>query len=416
MSPRCDNHAVPDPARPTPAELAALARACDLAAQGAGTVLPNPVVGCVLLAPTGEIVAEGFHERPGGPHAEVSALAAAGSRARGATAVVTLEPCNHTGRTGPCSDALVAAGVARVVVAVRDPWPPAAGGIEHLRAAGVEVVDLSADVGRAGGAGGPASVEVPVSAAAQDVAPMTLFARGFAARAGGAAGDLTIDGIVAAARDVNRVWLGSVAHERPFVTLKTAMSLDGRVAAPDGSSRWISSPESRADAHRMRTEIDTIMVGVGTVLADDPQLTARGPDGAPHGRQPLRVVVDTHGRTPADAKVRDASAPTLVATAQEFGVGPDGRVDLATLLAALCRDGRRHILVEGGPRLAASFLDAGLVDELLVYLAPLLLGAGRSALEGGALTTLADGHHCDLAEIRVLGPDLALRYRLRPGR
>lgn len=402
------------------AELEAMARACELAARGAGTALPNPVVGCVLLAPTGEIVGEGFHERPGGPHAEVSALAVAGSRARGATAVVTLEPCNHTGRTGPCSDALVAAGVARVVVAVRDPWPPAAGGIERLRAAGVEVVDLSVDAGGAGGAGGPASVEAPVSAAAQDVSPlavsrMTLFARGFAARAGGASGEWTVSEIGAAARDVNRVWLGSVAHGRPFVTLKTAMSLDGRVAAPDGSSRWISSPESRADAHRMRTEIDTIMVGVGTVLADDPRLTARGPDGAPHGRQPLRVVVDTRGRTPADAKVRDSSAPTLVATEQEFGVGPDGRVDLAALLTALYRDGRRHVLVEGGPRLAASFLDAGLVDELLVYLAPLLLGAGRSALEGGALTTLADAHRADLAEIRVLGPDLALRYRLREG-
>lgn len=405
----------------SPAELAAMARACELATRGAGTALPNPVVGCVILSADGAIVGEGFHAHAGGSHAEVVALAAAGARADGATAVVTLEPCNHTGRTGPCSEALIAAGVARVVVAVRDPWAPAAGGIERLRAAGVDVVDLTAEAD-----GGPEVDGHPDSVAAlggRDASPMTVFAHGFAARSSVAAavGDRgpsrgwTAREVVAAARDVNRVWLGAVRTGRPYVTLKAAMSLDGRVAAPDGSSRWISSAASRADAHRMRAEIDTIVVGVGTVLADDPRLTARAPDGSPvdtAGRQPLRVVVDTHGRTPADARVRDADAPTLVATAEEFGAGPDGRVDLQSLLATLYRDGRRHVLVEGGPRLAASFLDAALVDEMLVYLAPLVLGAGRSAIEGGALTTLADARHVELAEIRLLGPDLALRYRV----
>lgn len=357
----------------TRAELDALKRACSLAARGAGTALPNPVVGCVLLAPDGAVVGEGFHERAGGPHAEIVALTSAGDRAAGATAVVTLEPCNHTGRTGPCSEALIAAGVARVLVAVRDPWPTAAGGIERLRAAGVEVVDLPS--------------------------------------VGDAAGSAVIRDAVALAEDVNRVWLTATRLGRPFVTLKVAASLDGRVAAPDGSSRWISGPESRADAHRIRAQIDAILVGVGTVIADDPALTARDADGTPGPRQPLRVVLDTHGRTPLDAQVRDGAAPTLIATAAEFGADGAGRVDIAAVLAELDRRGRRHLLVEGGPRVAAAFLDAGLVDEVQLYLAPLLLGAGRSAVEGGALTTLAEAHRLELLESRVLGGDLALRYR-----
>lgn len=357
-------------------ELAALGRACELAAMGVGTALPNPVVGCVLLSPDGAVVGEGFHARAGGPHAEVVALADAGERARGATAVVTLEPCNHTGRTGPCSAALIAAGVARVVVAVRDPWPAAAGGLDHLRAAGVSVVDLGAVV-VSGGDTAQASRE-----------------------------------IVERAEDVNRVWLGAVRSGRPFTTLKIAMSIDGRVAAPDGSSRWISSSESRADAHRMRGEIDTIMVGVGTVLADDPSLTARGADGSIVGRQPLRVVADSHGRTPRVAKVVDATAESMIATIAEYGAGADGRLDLAALITDLYARGRRHLLVEGGPRLAASFVDADLVDEVLIYLAPLILGEGRSAVSGGGIRTLADAHRLELRETRRLGPDLALRYRV----
>jgi diaminohydroxyphosphoribosylaminopyrimidine deaminase/5-amino-6-(5-phosphoribosylamino)uracil reductase len=354
----------------TPAEFAALHRAAELAGFGAATALPNPVVGCVLLSPGGWVVGEGFHERPGGPHAEVAALRAAGPFARGATAAVTLEPCNHSGRTGPCSEALIAAGVTRVLVAVRDPWPPAAGGIARLHAAGVEVVDLTVLVG------------ADPSAA------------------------------VAAALDVNRVWLGAMRLGRPFVTWKVGMTLDGRVAAADATSRWITSPESRADVHELRARVDTIMVGVGTVLADDPQLTVRDAHGEPVGRQPLRVVLDSSDRTPAGARVRDGAAETWVATTESAGAGPDGRVNPAAVLDELWRRGRRHVLLEGGPRLAAAFLDAGLVDEIVAYVAPTLLGAGPSALAGGTVGTLADAHRADLVDVTRFGPDVRLRYRV----
>lgn len=389
----------------SPAELRALVRACELAARGVGTALPNPVVGCVLLDPAGGIIGEGFHERAGGPHAEIVALAAAGERARGATAVVTLEPCSHTGRTGPCSEALIAAGVARVVVAVRDPWPTASGGIARLRQAGIEVVDLAEEMALAAPA-------MPLMTAPAVSGPAVSFGQ-VPQWPSYLEGIREAGEILDTARDVNRVWLGAVASGRPFVTVKIAMSIDGRVAAPDGSSRWISSPQSRAHAHRMRGEIDAIMVGVGTVLADDPQLTARDESGAVSGRQPLRVIADTEGRTPAAARVHDGAAPTLIATAERFGRGADGRVDLAAVLAQLYADGRRHLLVEGGPRLAAAFLDAGLVDEMLVYLAPLVLGAGRSAVEGGRLTTLAEATVSRLRDVLRLGPDLLLRYQLR---
>jgi diaminohydroxyphosphoribosylaminopyrimidine deaminase/5-amino-6-(5-phosphoribosylamino)uracil reductase len=358
-----------------PQEIAAMHRAAALAACGAGSALPNPVVGCVLLAPGGWTVGEGFHERVGGPHAEVVALRAAGDWARGSTAIVTLEPCNHTGRTGPCSEALLAAGVARVVVAVRDPWPTAAGGVERLRGAGIDVIELAEiDSG-------------PDHAAAHQA--------------------------VAAAQDVNRVWLTATRKSRPFVTWKAGMTIDGRVAATDGTSRWITSAASRADVHALRARVDTMMVGVGTVLADDPQLTVRDVEGVPSGPQPLRVVVDSRGRTPSSARVLDDDAETWLATGTEVGADPSGRVDLDALLRRLYERGRRHVLLEGGPTLAAAFLDAGLIDEALVYLAPTLLGAGRSALSGGAVGTLADAHHAELREVDRIGPDVRLRYALR---
>jgi diaminohydroxyphosphoribosylaminopyrimidine deaminase/5-amino-6-(5-phosphoribosylamino)uracil reductase len=361
-----------------PQEVAALHRAVELAGRGAGSVLPNPVVGCVLLAPGGWTVGEGYHDRPGGPHAEVVALAAAGEWARGATAVVTLEPCNHTGRTGPCSEALVAAGVGRVIVAVADPWPPAAGGVERLRAAGVDVVDLPALV-RSG-------ADCPAGAAAVAA--------------------------VLASEDVNRVWLTATRESRPFVTWKAGMTIDGRVAAPDGTSKWITSPESRADVHALRSRVDTMMVGVGTVLADDPQLTARDRDGCPAGRQPLRVVLDSRGRTPSRARVLDDMAESWIATAAEVGAGRDGRVDGLAVLQELYRRGQRHVLLEGGPTVTASFLDAGLIDEIIVYVAPTLLGAGRAALDGGSVGTLADAHHVELREVDRIGPDVRLRYAI----
>lgn len=340
----------------------ALDRAVQLAALGAGTVLPNPVVGCVLLSRDGTVVGEGWHERAGGPHAEIHALRAAGAAAAGATAVVTLEPCNHTGRTGPCSEALIAAGVGKVIVAVRDPWSTAAGGIERLRQAGVEVVDLSGE-----------------ASPGRD-----------------------------AALDVNRVWLTAVTHGRPYVTFKAGMSIDGRVAAPDGTSRWITSPQARAEVHVLRGQVDTMLVGVGTVLADDPWLTVRDERGALTGRQPLRVVLDSAGRTPARARVRDTAAETLIATAAEFGDGE--RVDPARVLEDLFRRGRRHVLVEGGPRVAGSLLRAGLVDEMLCYVAPLVLGAGPPVVHDDLVRTLAQARPAQVREVRRVGPDVLVRY------
>ena len=263
----------------------AMRRAIALAANGLGTTSPNPVVGCVILDTAGEIVGEGFHAYAGGPHAEVRALAAAGERARGGTAIVTLEPCNHTGRTGPCSQALVSAGVVRVVAAVPDPNPVARGGAEELRLAGIEV-EL-----------GLRSAE----AYAGNIGWLTSTRRA-------AAGD-----------------------PRPYVIWKFAATLDGRSAAEDGTSQWITSPDARADVQQLRSTVDAIIVGVGTILADDPHLTARPEAGALANRQPLRVIVDSAGRTPADARVRDGAARTWIATAAEVGSGADGRVDLRGL-------------------------------------------------------------------------------------
>ena len=194
------------------------------------------------------------------------------------------------------------------------------------------------------------------------------------------------------------------------VTLKAAASLDGKVAAPDGSSQWITGPAARADAHRLRAECDTILVGIQTVLVDDPWLTVRTDAGQLATRQPLRVVADTRGRTPPGAAVRDAAAPTWIATADDLGCGPDGHLDLAALLRALYARGQRHVLLEGGPRLAGSFLAAGLVDEVVAYLAPALLGAGPAALAGG-VSTLADAHRLDLLDVTRLGDDVRLTCR-----
>jgi diaminohydroxyphosphoribosylaminopyrimidine deaminase/5-amino-6-(5-phosphoribosylamino)uracil reductase len=346
----------------TATEDAAMRRAVELAARGLGGTSPNPVVGCVVLDVLGRTVGEGFHAVAGGPHAEVAALAAAGERARGGTAVVTLEPCNHTGRTGPCAGALIAAGVARVVIAVDDPDPVAAGGAATLRAAGVRV-------------------ETGVR------------------RAEAEAGNIA--------------WLTAVRRRRPYLIWKYAATLDGRSAAADGSSRWITSPQARADVHRLRGTVDAIIAGVGTVLADDPQLTVRSPDGVPVPRQPLRVVVDTHGRTPPAARVRDDAAPTWIATGAQVGAAADGRVDLAALLAALYARDVRTALLEGGPRLAGGFLAAGLVDRVVGYLAPKLLGDGSAALVGAGVPTIAEAIALDPTDLTRVGPDLRLTATVR---
>ena len=335
----------------TTSELAAMRRALDLALRGPARG-PNPRVGAVLLGADGTVLGEGWHRGAGTPHAEVAALADAAAHGRdvhGATAVVTLEPCDHTGRTGPCTLALLAAGVRRVVVGSRDPHPPAAGGADRLRAAGVEVV----------------TGVLPAEAA-----------------------------------DVLGAWLPAVRRGRPFVTLKLATTLDGRVAAADGSSRWITSTVARRHAHELRGSVDAIAVGTGTVLADDPALTARTADGSLVEHQPLRVVVGLR-EVPTGSRLHGPGG-TLV---------PIRTHDPATVLAELNRREVRHLLVEGGPVLAAAFLRAGLVDEVHAYLAPVILGAGRSAVDDLGITTIGDALRLRVASVQAIGPDVLVVAR-----
>ncbi|HWC33239.1 MAG TPA: bifunctional diaminohydroxyphosphoribosylaminopyrimidine deaminase/5-amino-6-(5-phosphoribosylamino)uracil reductase RibD [Mycobacteriales bacterium] len=335
----------------TEAESAAMLRAIDLAAAAMGVSNPNPAVGAVVLDQTGRIVAEGATAPVGGPHAEVVALAAAGDGARGATLVVTLEPCHHQGRTGPCTAAITAAGVARVVYALADPHSRAAGGGAALRAAGIDVeAGLLADVARV------------------DLEP----------------------------------WLVASALQRPYVTWKYAATLDGRSAAADGTSKWITGPGARRDVHVIRARSDAVIVGVGTVLADDPALTVREVDVR---RQPLRVVVDTDARTPVTARVLDAAAPTLLAVAEGAPADRVARlreaaidvvelprveagVDLGALLGALHDRECRLLLLEGGARLAASFLRQRRVDRVIAYVAPALLGAGTAVVGDFGVSTI----------------------------
>lgn len=334
-----------------PNEVAAMRRAVVLAAQGPARGV-NPRVGCVVLTPDGEWVGEGWHAGAGTAHAEVEALVDAGDRARGGTAVVTLEPCAHTGRTGPCVGALLEAGVARVVIACPDPNPEAAGGAAQLRAAGVDVEE----------------------------------------------GVLTDD-----AAALNRRWLVAVSQGRPFVTWKFAATLDGRSAAADGSSRWITGDHARADVHRLRAEADAVVVGTGTVLTDDPQLTVRDASGAPVGDQPLRVVVGERD-LPAGVRVLDPAAPTVHLRTR----------DPHAVLADLYRREIRHAWLEGGPTLAAAFWRAGLVDEVIAYLAPALLGAGTSAVADLGIASITGAARLQLTDVARLGDDL--RLTLTPGK
>lgn len=466
------------PTNPASDDALHMARAVRLAALGRGTTSPNPVVGCVIVDASGAHAGEGFHAYAGGPHAEVVALSEAGERARGGTAYVTLEPCAHTGRTGPCAEALLKAGIARVVIAVADPNPQAAGGAGQLRAHGV-------------------GVEVGVLAEEAE--------RG------------------------NAEWLTYMRKGRPHVTWKFAATLDGRSAAEDGTSQWITSPEARADVHRLRAESDAIIAGIGTVLADNPRLTARpaessptqphpaasgrtapgptdpglaasgpiasgpadpaltgsgpaqsgpaqsrlAPSGAaqpgpaqsapargsaqagaasagsaatglgsrpgasrlasrglgPAGgagrepyRQPLRVVVDTEARTPAHAGVLSAEAPTLVAVADDAETdlqipvlrlprSAHGGLDLHALLAELARLEVVSVFLEGGATLAGSFMREGLVDRVIAYLAPALLGSGSAALGQAGVRTIADTHRLVFEEVTPIGTDLRIIAR-----
>ncbi|HEX6247981.1 MAG TPA: bifunctional diaminohydroxyphosphoribosylaminopyrimidine deaminase/5-amino-6-(5-phosphoribosylamino)uracil reductase RibD [Nocardioidaceae bacterium] len=336
------------------AERRAMERALDLARTSDVPLGPNPRVGCVLLDPDGSTVAEGYHRGAGTPHAEVDALDRARGRTRGTTAVVSLEPCNHTGRTGPCTRALVEAGVSRVVYAQTDPNPLAAGGTEALRAAGIDVEH------------------------------------------GLMAGD---------ALAVNRAWTFAMRHDRPFVTWKFATTLDGRSAAADGTSRWVSSAAARLDTHRLRGEADVILAGTGTVLLDDPELTVRDVDGKPRERQPLRAVMGLRP-VPGDRRVLNDVADTVVLATR----------DPAEALARLFALERRHVFVEGGPTLAAAFLRAGLVDEVVAYVAPMLLGSGLHAVADLGITTIADAVRFEVADISVVGEgnDANARFTLTP--
>jgi diaminohydroxyphosphoribosylaminopyrimidine deaminase / 5-amino-6-(5-phosphoribosylamino)uracil reductase len=330
------------------AEVAAMRAALLLAETALGTTSPNPPVGAVILDDAGHVVGEGHTQPPGGDHAEVVALAAAGAAARGGTAVVTLEPCNHTGATPPCVDALLGAGVRRVVYAVDDPTPLAAGGADRLAGGGVQVVS------------------------------------------GVLAEDATTGAL--------KWWLHAQAAQRPFVIWKSATTLDGRVAAADGTSRWISSPVSLADAHELRARVDAVAVGSGTILSDDPQLTVRDATGRPRPRQPVRAVLDRRGRVPDEARVFDEAARTiLLRTAAP-----------AFALKQLWDEGIRSVLLEGGPTVAGAFLDAGCVDEVVLYLAPKLLGSGPAALGFAGVGTLAEAIAVQITNVTRLGPDVRI--------
>ncbi|MGH8963469.1 MAG: bifunctional diaminohydroxyphosphoribosylaminopyrimidine deaminase/5-amino-6-(5-phosphoribosylamino)uracil reductase RibD [Jatrophihabitantaceae bacterium] len=332
----------------TEAEQAAMHRALALGETVRGHTRPNPPVGAVILAADQTLAGEGATTPAGGPHAEVEALAAAGAAARGGTAVVTLEPCAHTGRTGPCTDALIDAGIAKVIYAVDDPNPMAAGGADALREAGITVV---------------AGVEE-----------------------------------IAAVSGALRPWLHAMRSSRPYVTWKYAATLDGRVAAADLTARWISSAPSRADAHALRAIVDAIVVGSGTVLADDPHLTVRDGAGKVAKEQPLRVVLDRRHRTPQSAQVLDNAAETLV-------------LDTAVprfALKALFDLGVRHVLLEGGPTVAGAFVEARCVDEVIAYLAPTLLGAGPSALGHAGIGSLDEAVTLDVQSVSRLGEDVKI--------
>ncbi|WP_241842999.1 bifunctional diaminohydroxyphosphoribosylaminopyrimidine deaminase/5-amino-6-(5-phosphoribosylamino)uracil reductase RibD [Agromyces albus] len=334
------------------ADAAQMRRALELAERGPARGI-NPRVGCVIVAPDGAVIAEGWHRGAGTAHAEVDALSRLEpGAARGATAIVTLEPCNHIGRTGPCAIALIDAGIARVVYAVADPGDHSAGGAERLREAGIVVE-----------------------------------------------GGMLADEVEAFLGD----WLFAARHRRPHVTVKWASSLDGRIAAADGSSQWITGHAARSDVHRRRTAADAIAVGTGTVLADDPSLTARDDTGALLPEQPVPVVFGSRAIPPHAALLRHPHEPVLLTGA-----------DLVADLAELQRRGIRSLFIEGGPTLASAFVAAGLADELLVYLAPVLLGGPMLALGELGVASIDAAHRYQLADVERLGGDVLLVAHPRP--
>lgn len=376
-------------ARWSPADRAHMDRALALAAQACGLTEPNPRVGCVITDAAGRELGSGHTQQAGGPHGEVMAMRmarAAGHDLRGATAYVTLEPCAHHGRTPPCADALIEAGLARVVAAITDPFPQVAGqGLARLAAAGIRVeVGLRAE----------------------------------------------------AARALNIGFLSRVLRQRPWVRLKVAASLDGRTALPNGVSQWITAPPARADGHAWRRRASAVLTGIGTVRDDNPRLDVRE---VPTVHQPMRVVVDARLETPPDARLLAPPGRVLVYTAADAAQqadwlarvhaagadtppqvhcidapgGPAGKVDLAAMLADLARRGVNELHVEAGHRLNGSFVREGLVDEFLIYLAPKLLGLGREMLHWGPLTTLDEALELDWGDCQRVGPDLRVLARPR---
>jgi len=328
-------------------EIDAMRRALELAAEPGVQFRGNPRVGAVILSSSGEIIGQGSHRGAGSPHAEVSALADANQSTVGATAVVTLEPCAHTGRTGPCAEALISAGISRVVFAQADPNPVATGGAQRLREAGIAVVE----------------------------------------------------GVLAQeALKLNEVWTFAVTHQRPYVTWKVATTLDGRIAAADGSSRWITGEQARADVHEFRRAVDAVLVGHGTVIADDPHLTVRL-DGQVLERelQPLRVVM-SESELDKDLRIFDDAAQTLWLRTHS--------VDDA--LAALHERGVRHVMLEGGATLAAAFLEARAVNAVRWYVAPAILGAGRYAIEDFGAQSIADVLRLTDVRTSPIGSDICV--------
>ncbi|MDX2349590.1 MAG: bifunctional diaminohydroxyphosphoribosylaminopyrimidine deaminase/5-amino-6-(5-phosphoribosylamino)uracil reductase RibD [Porticoccus sp.] len=356
-----------------------MARAMKLAARGQYTCMPNPAVGCVIVL-NNSVVGEGWHQLAGEAHAEVNALQDAGELARGATVYVTLEPCRHFGRTPPCADALIEAGVARVVYGMSDPNPKVAGsGLEKLRQAGI-------------------AVEGP--------------------------------GLEVEAQQLNRGFIKRQQQGLPWVTVKLAMSLDGRTAMDSGESQWITGSAARRDVQRLRAKSCAIVTGIGTVLHDDPSLTVRANelelDNAADiaTRQPLRVVVDSQLKTPTDAKILSVEGLAFIATACDDSLtvpiegaevvclaGDDGQVDLSALLKVLAEKECNRVLVEAGAELAGAFLQAGLVDEFVIYMAPKLLGSSARPLLTLPLDSMDQQVGLDITDMRQVGDDIRITAR-----
>ena len=355
-------------------DYAYMAQALRLAHQGLYSTSPNPRVGCVLVR-DGRVVGDGWHERAGAPHAEINALTAAGDAARGATAYVTLEPCSHHGRTPPCTDALIKAGIARLVAAMEDPNPlVSGGGCAKLQAAGVEV--------------------------------QTGL-------------------MVSEARTLNIGFIARMSRERPWVRAKIAASLDGKTALNNGASQWITSEAARCDGHRLRARSCAILTGVGSVLADNPRLTVRHLETA---RQPLRVVVDSRLEIPVDAKLLRGDGELIFTAAASEGTigalrdvgarvivlpGENDQVDLTAMMRKLAEFEINEVLVEAGSRLNGALIAAGLVDELVIYLAPYLIGdAARGMLKLPELADLKAKRALLIEDMRMVGPDIRITARL----